>query len=146
VAQLVAAWKEQGLRRVAGFAAALVCDCVVAPNANVLAFVPPDRERSLKRGQHPAERLAAELGRKWSLEVAPLLTRSATRRRQRGLPLVERRRNVRGAFAAVADAPARVTLVDDVYTSGATVAAAATELRRAGARRVDVVTFARAVR
>ena len=37
-------------------------------------------------------------------------------------------------------------LVDDVYTSGATVSAAASALRKAGARRVDVVTFARAVR
>jgi predicted amidophosphoribosyltransferase len=37
-------------------------------------------------------------------------------------------------------------LVDDVYTSGATVGAASSALRAAGARRVDVVTFARAVR
>jgi predicted amidophosphoribosyltransferase len=37
-------------------------------------------------------------------------------------------------------------LVDDVYTTGATVASAATELRRAGAREIHVVSFARAVR
>jgi predicted amidophosphoribosyltransferase len=39
-----------------------------------------------------------------------------------------------------------VTLVDDVYTSGATANAAASALRRGGARHVSVVTFARAVR
>jgi predicted amidophosphoribosyltransferase len=39
-----------------------------------------------------------------------------------------------------------VLLVDDVYTTGATVSAAATALRRAGARQVEVVTFARTVR
>jgi predicted amidophosphoribosyltransferase len=39
-----------------------------------------------------------------------------------------------------------VCLVDDVYTSGATTAAAASALRKGGARRVHVVTFARAVR
>jgi predicted amidophosphoribosyltransferase len=39
-----------------------------------------------------------------------------------------------------------VALVDDVYTSGSTAIAAATALRKAGARRVEVVTFARVVR
>jgi predicted amidophosphoribosyltransferase len=39
-----------------------------------------------------------------------------------------------------------VGVVDDVYTSGATANAAASALRKAGARRVEVITFARAVR
>jgi predicted amidophosphoribosyltransferase len=42
--------------------------------------------------------------------------------------------------------PTTIVLVDDVYTSGATVSAAATALRKGGAQRVEVVTFARAVR
>nr|MDQ3822122.1 ComF family protein [Actinomycetota bacterium] len=54
--------------------------------------------------------------------------------------------NVRGAFRPTAEAPRAVALVDDVYTSGATANAAASALRKAGARRVHVVTFARAVR
>ena len=146
VAKLVAAWKERGLRRIAGLAAELVVDVVPPPRAHALAFVPPDGDRSLKRGYHPAARLARELGGRWGLEVLPLLVRSGTRRRQRGLPLAERRRNVRGVFRSISEAPARVALVDDVYTSGATVGAAASALRKAGARRVEVVTFARAVR
>jgi predicted amidophosphoribosyltransferase len=52
---------------------------------------------------------------------------------------------VHGAFHATS-APAVVALIDDVYTTGATVGAASTELRRAGARTVFVVTFARGVR
>jgi predicted amidophosphoribosyltransferase len=39
-----------------------------------------------------------------------------------------------------------VILVDDVYTTGATAGAAASALRKAGARRVEVVTFARTIR
>jgi predicted amidophosphoribosyltransferase len=53
---------------------------------------------------------------------------------------------VRGAFRASRDVPRQIVLVDDVYTSGATANAAASALRAAGARRVEVVTFARAVR
>ena len=146
VAKLVAAWKEQGLRTIAGFASELVADVVSAPRAHAVTFVPPDRERNLKRGHHPAARLAHELGERWRLDVVQLLSRSGSQRRQRGLPLAERRRNVRTAFRPEREAPRTVVLVDDVYTSGATVAAAASALRKAGARRVHVVTFARAVR
>jgi predicted amidophosphoribosyltransferase len=67
-------------------------------------------------------------------------------RPQRGLALAGRRANVRDAFAAVGRAPPSVALVDDVYTTGATAAAASTALRGAGARRIHVVTLARAVR
>jgi predicted amidophosphoribosyltransferase len=112
-----------------------------------VTFVPPDGERSAKRGHHPAERLAEELATRWELPAEPLLGRARrAEQRQRGLTLAARRRNVRGAFRPVARAPPAVVLVDDVYTSGATVNAAASALRRAGARRVEVVTFARAVR
>ena len=146
VRRLVSAWKEQGVRRLARVAAELVVESVPRPPAYTLAFVPPDRDRSLRRGHHPAERLAHELGRSWSLPVAPVVARARSIPRQRGLPLAGRRANVRGAFAADGAAPRSVTLVDDVYTSGATVSAAASALRRAGAQRVEVVTFARAVR
>ncbi len=111
-----------------------------------LAFVPADRDRSLERGHRPAESLARELGRAWELPVEPLVRRVRTVRPQRGLGLKERRGNVAGAFAPARASPGLVCLVDDVYTSGATVAAAASALRKGGARTVEVVTFARAVR
>jgi predicted amidophosphoribosyltransferase len=75
-----------------------------------------------------------------------MLGRARTARPQRGLSLVERRRNVAGAFVTASKVPVRIGLVDDVYTTGATVAAASSALRRAGARHISVVTFARAVR
>jgi predicted amidophosphoribosyltransferase len=146
VRAVIAAWKERGLRRLASLAAELVVEQVARPDVVALGFVPPDRDRSRWQGHHPAERLAAELAERWQLPVLPLLERTRALRRQRGLSLADRRRNVVGGFRAVTCPPPRVGLVDDVYTSGATAAAAASALRKAGARRVEVVTFARAVR
>lgn len=147
VKRLVSAWKERGLRLTAVLAAAEVAAVVVPPPAvTELTFVPGDRDRTLLRGHHPAERLAHELGNRWELPVVSLLSRVSQAPRQRGLSLPERRKNVAGAFVARGRAPPRVALVDDVYTSGATANAAASALRRAGARRIEVVTFARAVR
>ncbi|HEX2111488.1 MAG TPA: double zinc ribbon domain-containing protein [Gaiellaceae bacterium] len=143
---LVAAWKERGVRGLARETGALVEAHVARPNADALAFVPGDRERMLWRGENTAEALAHELGRRWDVPVVVALRRAGHARRQRGLSRAERRANVRGSFAAVGDAPRELVLVDDVYTTGATVAAAASALRRAGARSVDVVTFARVVR
>lgn len=146
VRTLVTAWKEGGLRRLGTLAASVIAEAVARPDAAVLTYVPPDGERSLKRGHHPAERLAHELAGHWELPVEELLGRTRRVDRQRGLRLADRRRNVRGAFEALGRAPPAVLVIDDVYTSGATASAGAAALRRAGARRVDVVTFARAVR
>jgi predicted amidophosphoribosyltransferase len=145
VRALVAGWKERGLRGLVVPAAALVVEVVPRPEAAVLVPVPPDPERTLRRGHHTAGALAAELGRRWTLPVEPLVTRRRAGPRQKGLGLAGRRGNVAGAFAA-SRAPPRAALIDDVYTTGSTVAAAASALRSAGARRVEVVTFARAVR
>jgi len=142
----VAGWKERGLRGLAVEAAALVAERVpLPPGAALVAFVPPDRGRLLERGHHPAERLARGLAETWRLPCEPLLARRDGAR-QAGGGLAERRRNVRGAFRAAARSPARLVLVDDVYTTGATASAAASALRAAGARRVDVVCFARTLR
>jgi len=145
-ARLVGAWKEGGRRRLARVAADLVTEQVAAPSSEAATFVPAVADRSLWRGYNPARALATELAAAWHLPCLELLARAGTARRQRGLPLAERRVNVRGAFEARESVPRTVILVDDVYTTGATVAAAASALRVAGARRVDVVTFARTLR
>jgi ComF family protein len=146
VRALVRAWKERNLRRLAAAAVALTAEAVERPLADAVTFVPPDRGRLLERGHHPAETLASGLADGWELAAVALLRRTRPSQPQRGLPLAERRRNVAGSFAARAAVPRRVVLVDDVYTTGSTVAAAASALRKAGARRVEVVTFARAIR
>jgi predicted amidophosphoribosyltransferase len=146
VRALVAGWKERGLRRLAVLAADLIVEELEPPCADVLAWVPADRDRWLLRGHHPPATLARELARRWELPAEPLLRRMRSAPRQRGLSLAKRRRNVAGAFVSAAAPPARVVVIDDVYTTGATAAAAASALRRAGARRVEILTFARTIR
>lgn len=146
VRRLVAGWKEHGLRRLAEDAAAILAGRLPPTGAGLVTFVPADRIRAGERGHHPAERLAHALGARLGLPCAPTLARSGRSQRQRGLSLAERRRNVAGAFEPSRPVSDTILLVDDVYTSGATVSAAAEALRRAGASRVDVATFARTIR
>jgi predicted amidophosphoribosyltransferase len=146
VRKVVAAWKERGLRQLAGWAALVVAEGIQRPDAACVAFVPGDPDRRLRRGHHAAERLAAALAETWSLPLEPLLVRSRGSPRQRGLTQIERRRNVANAFVVHGRAPLRLVLVDDVYTTGATTNAAASALRKGGAHRVEVVTFARTIR
>lgn len=146
VRMIVRGWKERGLRGLAPAAARIVAERLPRADVDRVTFVPPDRERRLRRGYHPAEQLARALADAWQLPCEPLLARVGRTRRQRGLSLPERRRNVAHAFVARPFAGA-VLLVDDVYTTGATAHAAASALRsRVKGTRVEVVTFARAVR
>ncbi len=142
--RFVHAWKERGLRRLAAEAAQLVVERLPPPTVDALTFVPADRGRRLERGHNPAERLALELAELWGLPCRPLLERTRGGR-QRGSSAAERR-SVRGAFRAQGRAPRSVAVIDDVYTTGATAAAAASALRAAGSRRVEAIAFARALR
>jgi competence protein ComFC len=146
VRHLVSAWKERGLRDIGSLAADLIVESVPRPCGRVITYVPPDGDRSLRRGHHPPVRLAHELGARWELPVRPILARTRLLRPQRGLGRDERRHNVRGAFRAKTAVGGPVILVDDVYTTGATASAAASALRKAGAGVVDVITFARTAR
>ena len=91
------------------------------PSADEIACVPATFRARRVRGYHPAEALAAALAAR--LEI-PFVRRRLVKRRetevQSGLPLARRAVNVRGAFRAAGRPAARVLLVDDVATSGAT--------------------------
>lgn len=109
--------------------------------------VPLHRARLRQRGYNQALELARPLGRAWDIPVRhDRLLRARATFAQTELDAVARRRNVRGAFTLREGAalPAHVALLDDVMTTGATLAACARVLKRAGVARVDVWALARA--
>jgi predicted amidophosphoribosyltransferase len=113
------------------------------PPGAVLTWAPTGPARRRGRGFDQAELLALALGRRWGLRCRPLLRR-APGPPQAGRSAPERRANPR--FEALVRAPRAVVVVDDVATTGATLTAAASALRAAGAETVLGVIAARAGR
>jgi ComF family protein len=118
-----------------------------APDLIVPVPLHPRRER--ERGFNQALLLARRIGRAWGRPVrADVLRRTAATPPQTELGLEARRANVRGAFALRRPevvAGRHVLVIDDVFTTGATVGECARSLRKAGAARVGVLTVARVV-
>jgi len=118
-------------------------------DADVIVPVPLHRYRFLSRRYNQAAELARALAALCAVPVDnAVLSRVRSTAQQTGLGAQARRTNVRGAFSVSATAAdriraRRVLLIDDVYTTGATVGAAARALKRKGAAGVDVLTFAR---
>lgn len=117
----------------------------------VLVPVPLNRWRLLSRRYNQSTELARSLGRLTGLAVDPsLVERHRYTRQQVGLTRDARHRNVAGAFRPHPDLVGRlrgrrIILVDDVITTGSTVAAISRTLVKAGVDKVDVISFARVV-
>ncbi len=108
--------------------------------------VPLGSRRLRARGYNQSERLAEALAARAGLRVrTDVLARARETRTQTALTPDARLANVTGAFAALRASGLSAVLVDDVFTTGATLAAAAAALMAAGAERVEAVTFGRAV-
>lgn len=109
--------------------------------------VPLHRSRLRRRGYNQALELARPLARQLGVPVLrDVLRRTRATAAQTDLDAVQRRRNVRGAFAVDGQGvlPAHVAVLDDVFTTGATLGECVRVLRRAGVARVDVWALARA--
>lgn len=117
-------------------------------NADLVVPVPLTRRRLAIRRFNQAAMLAQEVARLTGRRYEPLaLQRIKRTQPQVGLSRQQRRENVAGAFAVAAAvkpvlAGAKVVLLDDVITTGATARACARALKRAGAARVDVLALA----
>lgn len=110
----------------------------------VIVPAPMESKRQRKRGFNQAEDIAAEASRVTGI---PVNTRLAIRTRsvntQRGLSRQERMDNLSGVFATSGKVPARVAIVDDVVTTGATTRQLAQVLREGGAQEIQVWALAR---
>src|ERR1044072_2209632 len=102
--------------------------------------------RRWNRGFNQSELLARAVSRRTGIPVAKALSRPRSTRTQAGLSNHARRQNVTRAFRARPVEGKRILLIDDVMTTGATAAACALALKRAGAQRVTLLTVARADR
>ena len=138
--ELVARLKYRNARSAVPFLARAMADCVTGVDVDVVTWVPTTPARRRRRGFDQAQVLARAVARRLDLPCRPLLRRLPGPA-QTGRTLAERRAGP--AFRARGRLPARVLLVDDVVTSGATVSAAARALRAAGTTRVHVVVAAR---
>lgn len=134
-------------RPLAGWLAAVLHQNPEMASFDALVPVPLHPRRLRARGYNQAELLARELSRWVEHPVrADWLHRVRDTPSQTGLTPLQRAENVRGAFTGPAKLKAaRILLVDDVCTTGATLNACARELKRAGADTVYGVTVARVV-
>jgi ComF family protein len=123
----------------------------VIERADLILPVPLHRSRLFGRRFNQSAELARAIASRTELRYAPsALIRVKRTERQVGLGQRARQENVRGAFRVTENGKTlvfgqHVLLVDDVYTTGATVNACARALKRAGAAEVSVLTFAMAL-
>jgi ComF family protein len=142
--ELVARLKYRNARSTIRWFATCMAALVDANDVDVVTWVPTSADRRRQRGFDQAELLARAIARQLCRPCRGMLTRG-TGPPQTGRSLQERR--VGPALAAKSAARAsRVLLVDDVITTGTTIAIAAHSLRVNGAGRVSVVAAARTPR
>ena len=148
----VHALKYGGLPRIADdLATAMLKTRSPADGASVLVPIPLAKKRLRARGYNQSETLARALARQWRIPVLPdLIVRTRETPTQTALTPDTRLANVRAAFAvANVQCPMlndhwTLIIVDDVFTTGATLAEAARALEQTGAKRIHGITFARA--
>ena len=115
------------------------------PPLNIVTAIPVDSARMRERGYNQSELIARCLAKRLGVPYRNLLKKKKGLHRQVGLSAKERRTNVKGAFSVPRESQIRdaaVLLVDDVFTTGATVGEASRALLLSGAEEIYVATVA----
>jgi ComF family protein len=127
--------------------ARVIARLAIYEELDALVPVPTCWQHRLHRPFHPATALARQTARRCHIPYAPLLVRTGGGPHQLGLSHTARQQNVRGRFKLTrgcAVPGARLLLLDDVMTTGATAGECARVLKAAGADEVHVAVIARA--
>jgi competence protein ComFC len=142
--QVVHALKYRGYKRVVGrLAAPLMVQVVGEDHFDAVVPVPLHSSRLRKRGFNQAELLARGVAEKMKATVSDTLEVVRSTRDQVELSAAQRRANVAGAYTATKPLRGKILLIDDVFTTGATMSACAGTMVRAGAKEVHALSLCR---
>lgn len=140
-------YKYYGRREYGDFYAAAICRYaereIRSWKPDVIIPIPLHPFKQRQRGFNQAEYLAERIGKHYGIPVSSrILTKTRRTKSQKKLDAGQRRRNLQGAFCTEENLGGlNILLVDDVYTTGATMDAAASVLLETGAARVFFVTL-----
>ena len=144
--KVVHALKYRGYRRVVErLATPLMLQTLGDGRFDAVVPVPLHRSRLRKRGFNQAELLARGVAEKMKATVSDTLEVVRSTRDQVELSAAQRRANVAGAYAATVPLRGTILLVDDIFTTGATMSACAATLFREGAEKVHALSLCRTV-
>jgi len=142
--KIVHALKYRGYKRVVErLAVPLMLQALRDDRFDAVVPVPLHRSRLRKRGFNQAELLARGVAEKMKAPVSDTLQVVRSTRDQIELSAAQRRANVAGAYKATEPLRGKILLVDDVFTTGATMSACAGTLVRAGASEVHAISLCR---
>jgi ComF family protein len=144
--EVVHALKYRGYKKIVPrLATPLMLQALGDVRIDAVVPVPLHRSRLRKRGFNQAELLARGVAAEINAPLSDTLKAVRSTRDQVELSAAQRRANVSGAYRASALLRGQVLLIDDVFTTGATMSACASTLVHAGAQEVHALSLCRTV-
>ncbi len=141
--ELIDAYKFERVKQAAHTIARLLDDCLpILPSDTVLCYVPDISAHRRQRGYDHMAEIARHLGKRRTMSVVKLLIRN-THVSQRDLTRAQRLHSQVNAFTVSAHPPRTVIVLDDIYTTGATLRAATVALKEAGVGTIYAAIVAR---